>query len=84
LTRYISVAILRVEMKKIRAYLDKNSLSQEAFGNLIGVSQGLVWQWMNGHTQITAERAIEIEEKTKGAIKRHELRPDLYAKAKAA
>lgn len=68
-------------MKKIRAYLDKNRLSQEQFGALIGVSQGLVWQWLNERTQITAERAKEIEEKTNGAIKRHELRPDLFEKA---
>lgn len=69
----------------IRAYLDKHRLSQEQFGKLLGKSQGLVWQWLNGRTQITAEMANTIEERTKGAIKRHELRPDLFAKrARAA
>lgn len=69
----------------IRAYLDRHGLSQEQFGKFIGVSQGLVWQWLNGRTQITAEMANAIEEKTKGAIKRRELRPDLFAKkARAA
>ena len=69
----------------IPSYLSKRGLSQEQFGKVLGVSQGLVWQWLNGRTQITAEMANAIEEKTKGAIKRRDLRPDLFArKARAA
>jgi DNA-binding transcriptional regulator YdaS (Cro superfamily) len=64
----------------ISGYLEKHELSQEQFAKQIGVSQGLVWQWLNGHTRITAEKAVEIEKKTKGEIKRHALRPDLFAK----
>lgn len=62
----------------IKAYLAKHGLSQEEFGKKIGVSQGLVWQWLDGRTRITAERAKEIAEKTDGEITRHDLRPDLY------
>lgn len=62
----------------IRAYLSKHGLSQEEFGKLIGVSQGLVWQWLEGRTRITAERAKEIDEKTGGEVSKHELRPDVF------
>lgn len=69
----------------IKAYLEKHQLSQEQFAKQIGVSQGLVWQWIEGRTRITAERAVEIEKKTEGEITRHALRPDLYpARARAA
>lgn len=74
----------------IRAYLEKHQLSQEQFAKRLGVSQGLIWQWMEWHanpnkgTRITAERAKEIEEKTDGEITRHDLRPDLFSRARAA
>lgn len=63
----------------IRAYLEKNGMTQREFGALIGVTQSRVSQWLAGET-IEAERAIAIEEKTDGAIRRHELRPDLFDK----
>jgi DNA-binding transcriptional regulator YdaS (Cro superfamily) len=62
----------------IKAYLEKHELSQEQFAKQLGVSQGLVWQWLDGRTRITAERAVEIEEKTAGEVTRRDLRPDLY------
>ena len=65
----------------IPEYLKKKKLSQQEFATLIGVSQGLVWQWINGKTRITAERAKEIEVKTKGDIKRHDLRSDVFERA---
>lgn len=70
----------------IAAYLKKHNLTQEQFAQSFKpkVSQGLVWQWINGRTQITAERAVEIETITGGQIKRQELRPDLYRKERAA
>lgn len=51
---------------------------QSEFARRLGVSQGLVWQWVNGRTRITAERAVQIESVTAGEITRHDLRPDLY------
>lgn len=65
----------------IRDYLKKHDLSQDDFAKSIGVTQGLVWQWLEGRQRITAERALEIEEKTKGEITREELRPDLFRKS---
>lgn len=73
---------------KLDAYLKKEELSQEEFGKRFApaVSQGLVSQWVvwlndeekEKGTRITAERAIEIEKHTAGAVKRHELRPDIF------
>jgi DNA-binding transcriptional regulator YdaS (Cro superfamily) len=54
------------------------SVTQQALAARIGCSQGLVSQWVNGDTVITAERAKAIEEATGGAVKRHELRPDIF------
>lgn len=68
----------------IRAYLQKHKLTHEEFGQKVGVSKGLVWQWLNGRTVITAERAKDIEQKTKGEIRRHDLRPDVFDKVRAA
>ena len=65
----------------IQAYLEKHKLSQEQFGRKVGVTQGAVWQWINGRVQVDPKRAIKIERATRGQIKRHELRPDLYEPA---
>lgn len=62
----------------IKSYLSDRGLSQEQFAKQIGVTQGLVWQWLDGRTRITPERAKEIESKTEGAIGKHELRPDVF------
>ena len=62
----------------IKSYLETKELSQEQFAKDIGVTQGLVWQWLNGRTRITPERAKQIEEKTGGAIGKHELCPDVF------
>lgn len=65
----------------IRAYLKKHKLSQDAFAELVGVSQGLVWQWLKGQTRITADKAKQIENRTKGEVTRADCRPDLWEKA---
>lgn len=73
----------------LSAYLEKHKLSQKEFGAKLGVSQGMVWQWIrwledqDKGTRITAERAVQIEAATRGEVKRHHLRPDLF-KARAA
>lgn len=79
MTRNTSPAI--VSGVNIKTYLKKHELTQEDFAIKLGVSQGLIWQWLDGRTRITAERAVEIEEKTDGEITRHDLRPDLYLPA---
>lgn len=68
----------------IRAYLRKHELTQEEFANRLGVSPGLVWQWINNRTRVTAEWAKEIEKETSGEVPRHELRRDIFDKQAAA
>lgn len=60
------------------AYLKKHKISQEAFAASLGVSKGLVWQWLNGRTRITGDWAVAIERVTGGEVKRQQLRPELY------
>lgn len=62
---------------ELRAFVEESG-GQTAFANRMGVSQGLVWQWLEGKTRITAERAIEIEGITGGKVSRHELRADIF------
>ena len=70
----------------LQEFLDKHGITQEQFGQMFKptVTQGSVWQWLQWlanpkkGTRITAERANEIEEVTRGEVKRHQLRPDLY------
>lgn len=58
--------------------------TQAAFAKQLGVSQGLVSQWIRGRTAITAKRAIEIEDATNGAVSRFELLPEIFDRRKSA
>lgn len=62
----------------IRAYIKRHQLSQGAFAGQLDVSQGMVWQWLNGRRRISAERAKQIEEVTGGEIRRAQIRPDIF------
>lgn len=44
--------------------MERQGLSQQQLADKLKVSQGLVWQWLNGETGITPERAKDIEEIT--------------------
>jgi len=61
--------------KYIRSTL---GVTQASFAKELGVTQGLVWQWLNGRTKITPERAKQIEQVTQGAVTRHDILPDLF------
>jgi DNA-binding transcriptional regulator YdaS (Cro superfamily) len=67
---------------ELRKYVEENG-GQTEFARRLGVSQGLVWQWLNEKTGVTWERAKEIEAATGGAVTRHELRPDIFGPAPA-
>lgn len=62
----------------IAAYLEQHSISQKAFGERIGASQGLVWQWINGQTRITVKYAKRIVRETAGQVTAHDCMPDTY------
>lgn len=52
---------------------------QKRLADRIGTSQAQVWYWLHEAKRgIPGEYALAIERETDGAIKRHELRPDLY------
>ena len=44
---------------------------------VLGVRRQAVEQWMQRGT-VPANRVLAVEEATRGKIKRHELRPDIY------
>lgn len=56
----------------------RDKSSQSALARKLNVSQGLIYQWLNGITRITGERAVQIEMATDGDVTREELRPDLF------
>lgn len=63
----------------IKAYMRRHKLSQRQFADRLGISRGMVWQWLNGYSSVTAERAKQIEDVTGGAVKRSDIRPDVFA-----
>jgi DNA-binding transcriptional regulator YdaS (Cro superfamily) len=52
--------------------------SQEALAERLGVSQAAVSYWLTQAKAVPAERAVQIEAVTDGAVSRKELRPDLW------
>jgi DNA-binding transcriptional regulator YdaS (Cro superfamily) len=65
----------------LKTYLQQTT--QTDLAHRLGVTQGLVHQWVTGKTRITAERAVEIEKATGGQVTRQELRPELFGAAVA-
>ncbi len=69
----------------IATYLKEHGLSQAKFAEQVAtedlkVTQGLVWQWMNNKTPVSAQAAVRIEQVTGREITRPELRPDDWQK----
>ena len=62
----------------LRDYRQKRGLTCAEFAVLLGVAEPTARSLENGHRKITAERAVDIERRTKGEVTRQELRPDLY------
>lgn len=58
-------------------YLKTADISQAAFAARLGVTQGLISQFVLGVLKPTAERCIQIELETGGAVTCEELRPDI-------
>jgi DNA-binding transcriptional regulator YdaS (Cro superfamily) len=53
--------------------------SQKALADKLGLPQSAISKRLNGQVPVTAEWAVEVERVLRGAVKRHELRPDLWA-----
>jgi DNA-binding transcriptional regulator YdaS (Cro superfamily) len=60
----------------LREYLE--STTQKEFAERLGVTPGLISQWMVGRAPVPPERAMEIERLTRGMVTRLELRPDVF------
>lgn len=62
----------------IPSYIKAHELTQTQFGELVGVSQGMVWQWINGKRPVSPLKAREIETATNGAISAASFHPKLF------
>lgn len=62
----------------LRLYRESLKLDPAAFAKSLGIAESTLRSLENGNRTITAERAVEIEERTKGGLTRHQLRPDIF------
>ena len=67
----------------IRTFRKKHKLTQAAFAVLVSkhgqpATQSLVSQWETGEVVLTADRCVQIERATRGAVGRSQLRADLW------
>lgn len=69
---------------KLDKYLNSAGMSQTELARRLNVTQGMVWQWLNGRRRVSAEQVLSIERATEGQVSRHDLRPDLYPRDTAA
>jgi transcriptional regulator with XRE-family HTH domain len=65
----------------LRAYRDRNGLSQEDVAERLGISRSMVGLLENGAREFTAAMAIRIE--TRLGIDRLLIRPDLFRRKAA-
>lgn len=49
-------------------FLKERRLSQDEFAQRIGVSQGLVSQWVRGVTRVTLEHSLHIKKVTRNKV----------------
>lgn len=64
----------------LRARLEALEMTWGQFARLAGVSRAMVGHWLAGKKRISGERCAEIERRSSGAIRRAQLRPDLFGK----
>jgi DNA-binding transcriptional regulator YdaS (Cro superfamily) len=62
---------------KLAEYLKSEGETQLSFARRLGVSHGLIYQWLHDMTKISPRSAVRIERLTGGKLTRLELRPDL-------
>lgn len=62
----------------IKQYREKHALSQKAFGDLVGVSQGMVWQWESHETNLTLDKVKKVAIVTGGEVSAHDLMPTMF------
>lgn len=65
-------------METLHTYMKSHGLTQQAFAQLVGTTQGSVSNWLIGRARISAETARQIERATNGAVRACDLRPDVF------
>lgn len=65
-------------------WLSKDGNTSLALAKAVGVSHSTILRYATGEITVPGERAVQIEDATDGAIKCHEMRPDLWPKRRAA
>jgi DNA-binding transcriptional regulator YdaS (Cro superfamily) len=63
----------------LRSWRKKKNLSAKQLADVLQISEVSVRSLENGWRNVTAERAKQIERVSKGAIKREQLRPDIFS-----
>lgn len=56
-------------------YLASKKITQASFAVRLGVSQGLIYQWLTGRRPIAIDKCVAIERATDGEVGRRDLRP---------
>lgn len=64
-------------MSLIQTFRKSQNLTQEQFGELLGVKKALVSKWEHG-VKPSPRMAVELDEKTGGKLPRWMIRPDLW------
>ncbi len=62
----------------LKTYRAARDLTQGEVAALLGISTSSLCRLERHRLTMTAELAVKIEAITKGAVRRHELRPDLW------
>ncbi|MDR8087816.1 helix-turn-helix domain-containing protein [Burkholderia gladioli] len=60
----------------LSTYLSSRKVTQSAFAVRLGVSQGLIYQWLTGRRPVSADKCVAIERATDGEVTRRDLRPN--------
>jgi DNA-binding transcriptional regulator YdaS (Cro superfamily) len=63
----------------LRKYRETLGKTPSEFASDLGIPEPTLRSLENGCRPITAERALELEQKTRGGVTRLQLRPDLFA-----
>lgn len=74
LNSYASISGMRLDQ-----YLEKHEISQTDFAASLGVSPGLVYQWLSKRRPVSSSKCVLIEQRTFGEVTRRELREDWRA-----
>jgi DNA-binding transcriptional regulator YdaS (Cro superfamily) len=61
---------------ELHKYLSDTKANRAEFARAIGVSDALLYQWVNNLRPVAPRHCPAIEEKTNGQVTRKDLRPD--------